>query len=98
MRKPVIGLTLGDPTGIGAEIVARVLQDKMLPPEADVLLIGDRRQLAQGEADIGARLDIRVVPDAASADFAAPASRCSTSPTWTRPRSRAGRFRRRRAG
>ncbi len=32
MRKPVIGLTLGDPTGIGAEIVARVLQENLLPP------------------------------------------------------------------
>ncbi len=72
MRKPVIGLTLGDPTGIGAEIVARVLQEKLLPPEADVILIGDRRQLAQGEADIGAKLDVRVVPDVAAADFAAP--------------------------
>ncbi len=72
MRKPVIGLTLGDPTGIGAEIVARVVQEKLLPAEADVILIGDRRQLAQGEADIGARLDVRVVPDVAAADFAAP--------------------------
>jgi 4-hydroxythreonine-4-phosphate dehydrogenase len=72
MRKPVIGLTLGDPTGIGAEIVARVLHERLLPQEADVLLIGDRRQLALGEADIGARLDIRIVPDAGAADFAAP--------------------------
>ena len=72
MRKPVIGLTLGDPTGIGAEIVARVLQEKLLPAEADILLIGDRRQLAQGESDIGGRLDVRIVGDAAAVDFTAP--------------------------
>lgn len=69
MRKPVIGLLLGDPTGIGPEIVARAIADGLLPKTADIVLIGDRRQLAQGEADIGATLDIRVIDEAA--DFAA---------------------------
>lgn len=72
MKKPVIGLTLGDPTGIGAEIVARVLHERLTPPNADILLIGDRRQLARGEADIGALLDVRIVQNAAAADFSAP--------------------------
>ncbi len=66
--------------------------------EADVILIGDRRQLAQGEADIGAKLDVRVVPTWPRLISPLPASRCSTSPTWTRPRSRAARSRRKRAG
>jgi 4-hydroxythreonine-4-phosphate dehydrogenase len=72
MRSPVIGLTLGDPTGIGAEIVARVLAERRLPDNARVLLIGDRRQLAQGAAAIGATLDVRTVADAGAADFEAP--------------------------
>lgn len=71
-RKPVIGLTLGDPTGIGCEIVARVLHEKLYPDSADILLIGDRRQLAQGEADIGAKLNVRLVNAGAPADFDAP--------------------------
>jgi 4-hydroxythreonine-4-phosphate dehydrogenase len=70
--RPVIGLTLGDPTGIGAEIVARVLHEKLAPPSADLVLIGDRRHLALGEADIGARLDVHVVRADDAIDFSVP--------------------------
>lgn len=70
--RPVIGLTLGDPTGIGCEIVARVLYEKLTPPNADIVLIGDRRQLAVGESDIGARLDVREVKPEYEIDFSEP--------------------------
>ena len=41
--KPRIGLLLGDPTGIGSELVAKLLALSEILAQADVLVIGDRR-------------------------------------------------------
>lgn len=71
-KRPVIGLTLGDPTGIGSEVVARVLSERLYPDTADILLIGDKRQLDQGLRDIGADLHVRLVNPDAAIDFEAP--------------------------
>jgi 4-hydroxythreonine-4-phosphate dehydrogenase len=67
--KPIIGLLLGDPTGIGAEVTARVLAEKRTPETADVLLIGDVRQLQQGAADIGMTIPVRIVDPKSKIDF-----------------------------
>lgn len=40
-KKPVFGITLGDPLGIGAEIVAKALADKNLSKLADFKIFGD---------------------------------------------------------
>ncbi|MCR4336498.1 MAG: 4-hydroxythreonine-4-phosphate dehydrogenase PdxA [Candidatus Omnitrophica bacterium] len=40
-RKPVIGITLGDPAGIGPEIVAKALRESSLKKLADFVVIGD---------------------------------------------------------
>ncbi len=71
-RKPVIGLLLGDPTGIGAEIVARILAERRTPQGADILLIGDARQLQQGASVIGATVSPRVVTSDEPVDFSQP--------------------------
>jgi len=39
--KPVLGITLGDPAGIGPEVIARTLKQKSLRAAADLVLIGD---------------------------------------------------------
>lgn len=70
--RPVIGLTLGDPTGIGSEIVARVLCERLFPETVDLLLIGDRRQLDQGLRTIGGDVPVRLVDPDAAIDFEAP--------------------------
>jgi 4-hydroxythreonine-4-phosphate dehydrogenase len=49
--KPLIGMMLGDPTGIGPEQCARVLADKRLSDAARLLVVGDARVLAQGARD-----------------------------------------------
>jgi 4-hydroxy-L-threonine phosphate dehydrogenase PdxA len=56
---PLVGLMLGDYTGIGPEQCARVLADKRLADAARLLVIGDARVLAQGARDAGVTLDWR---------------------------------------
>jgi 4-hydroxythreonine-4-phosphate dehydrogenase len=50
---PLLGLMLGDPTGIGPEQCARVLSDGRLDDAARLLVVGDARVLAQGARDAG---------------------------------------------
>ena len=56
---PVLGLMLGDFTGIGPEQCARVLADKRLSDAARLVVVGDARVLAQGQRDAGVRFDWR---------------------------------------
>ncbi|HEX2523520.1 MAG TPA: 4-hydroxythreonine-4-phosphate dehydrogenase PdxA, partial [Terriglobia bacterium] len=55
--KPRIGLLLGDPTGIGPELVAKLLALPETLAQADVLVIGDRRLYQRG-IDIAGTADI----------------------------------------
>ncbi len=70
--KPLLGLILGDWTGIGPEQCARVLADRRLADVARLLVIGDARVLQQGARDAGVELALR--PCATPED-----------PDWTRP-------------
>ena len=56
---PLLGLMLGDYTGIGPEQCARVLADKRLSDAARLLVVGDARVLAQGARDAGVTIDWR---------------------------------------
>ncbi len=57
--KPLIGLMLGDATGIGPEQCARVLADRRLSDAARLLVVGDARVLALGARDAGVDLEWR---------------------------------------
>src|SRR4026209_546718 len=46
--KPRIGLLLGDPTGIGPELVAKLLALPETLAQAEALVIGDRRLYRRG--------------------------------------------------
>ncbi|MDD5593765.1 MAG: 4-hydroxythreonine-4-phosphate dehydrogenase PdxA [Candidatus Margulisbacteria bacterium] len=48
MDKPVIGVTMGDPAGIGPEICAKALSSSEVTAVANCVVIGDRRALRQG--------------------------------------------------
>jgi 4-hydroxythreonine-4-phosphate dehydrogenase len=54
---PVLGLMLGDCTGIGPEQCARILADGRLKDAARLLVVGDARVLEMGARD--ARVDLR---------------------------------------
>jgi 4-hydroxythreonine-4-phosphate dehydrogenase len=53
---PLIGLSLGDPTGIGPEQCARVLAEGRLAGHARIRVYGDRRVLERGARDAGVAL------------------------------------------
>jgi 4-hydroxythreonine-4-phosphate dehydrogenase len=53
---PVLGLMLGDCTGIGPEQCARILADGRLDDAARLLVVGDARLLAQGADDARVRV------------------------------------------
>jgi len=51
--KPRIALIPGDPSGIGPELVAKLLAEPGLSEEADILVIGDRHVLEMGQHQAG---------------------------------------------
>jgi 4-phospho-D-threonate 3-dehydrogenase / 4-phospho-D-erythronate 3-dehydrogenase len=61
LKKPVIGLMLGDATGIGPEISAKLLASGAAEA-ANVVVIGDRRVLDLGIRNAGVKLSYRAVP------------------------------------
>ncbi|MGH8622675.1 MAG: PdxA family dehydrogenase [Burkholderiales bacterium] len=66
MAKPVIGLMLGDATGIGPEISAKLLASGAANGIANLVVVGDRRVLELGIRDAGVKLGYRIVPSVES--------------------------------
>ncbi|MFW8635653.1 4-hydroxythreonine-4-phosphate dehydrogenase PdxA [Cribrihabitans pelagius] len=66
---PRIGVIPGDPSGIGPELVARLLADECAA-QAQILLIGDRHVFELGQAQAGLRHDMTAV-DAGTCDWTA---------------------------
>jgi 4-hydroxythreonine-4-phosphate dehydrogenase len=62
MKKPVIGLMLGDVTGIGPEISAKLLSSGVTAGLADVVVVGDSRVLELGIRNAGVQLRYHVAP------------------------------------
>ena len=62
--KPRLVLTLGDPAGIGSELVARLLADEDARNAADILILGDEGELGAGMETAGVTFDYQVVTDA----------------------------------
>lgn len=71
---PRIGLLLGDMTGIGPELVARIMSERKLADIARLVVIGDRRVLEMGARDAGISLRIESVTDVAAVDWASTAA------------------------
>jgi 4-phospho-D-threonate 3-dehydrogenase / 4-phospho-D-erythronate 3-dehydrogenase len=71
-ERPVIGLMLGDVTGIGPEISARLLAAGALRHEARIAVIGDARVLALGARDAGVALASRTYASVPAIDWSRP--------------------------
>ncbi|MBQ3428476.1 MAG: 4-hydroxythreonine-4-phosphate dehydrogenase PdxA [Mogibacterium sp.] len=71
MDKPLIAVTMGDPAGIGPEIVARTVADKDLFAETNCIVIGDAQILEEAIAVTGADLRINIVEAPESGDYSA---------------------------
>ena len=59
--KPRIGLLMGDPSGIGPEIVVKLLDRPELVNRAKVVVIGDHKVYQMGEKIMGRSLELPVV-------------------------------------
>jgi 4-hydroxythreonine-4-phosphate dehydrogenase len=68
-NRSVIGVLLGDPTGIGPEIVAKMVERVELNALARILIIGDQRIFKMGQQVIGKDFSFPVISDINDADF-----------------------------
>jgi len=86
VRRPTLLLTMGDPAGIGPEILARTLALASLRREARLVAVGDPEVLERAARHAGAKVRFRVIaPDAF--DESAPDGRgmallASTEDAW----------------
>ena len=64
MEKPVIAVTMGDPSGIGPEIVAATVADASVISASRPLVLGDRGALERGIAVAGVCLAVETLRDA----------------------------------
>jgi 4-hydroxythreonine-4-phosphate dehydrogenase len=71
-QKPIIGLMLGDVTGIGPEVAVKLLADPSAQDEARILVVGDVRVLQLGMADAKVQLKINVVENIDEIDWSKP--------------------------
>jgi len=69
--RPVVAITMGDPAGIGPEIVARALADPKVSATARCIVFGDARVMQRAVALSGAALGTHAIVDLANADPAA---------------------------
>jgi len=70
--KPRLGIVLGEATGIGPEIVAKLCAAGRLTPHCRPLLIGDARVLALGERIAGVSFPFTVIREASEATWDGP--------------------------
>jgi 4-hydroxythreonine-4-phosphate dehydrogenase len=69
--KPTIAMLLGDPAGIGPELIVRLLADETRQRRANVLLIDDGQELEHGMKIAGLRFDYLTASTAADVRFEA---------------------------
>ena len=70
MTKPIIGVTMGDPAGIGPEICAKALTSPEVLKFSNCILIGDRKALRQGLKTAGIDgVEINPISDPTNAKF-----------------------------
>jgi len=68
--KPTVGVLLGDPCGVGPELVAKLLAEPETRDLANVVVIGDLRVFRMGEAAARLSVPVRVITDVGEVDFA----------------------------
>ncbi len=72
--KPNIALVIGDPAGVGPELVAKLLADGTVAQQANIFVIGNRASMAEAEQAAGVSLNFATVEqsDIGTRDFAGP--------------------------
>jgi 4-hydroxythreonine-4-phosphate dehydrogenase len=68
---PVIGITMGDATGVGPEIIVKSLTHDIVYQQCRPLVIGDARRLEQANVIVGGSAKVRRIEDASQALYEA---------------------------
>lgn len=68
-KKPLIAVPIGDPAGVGPEIVAKSLALSKVTDAADVIVVGDKTVMEKAIAIVGADLTVHVVDKPADGDY-----------------------------
>ncbi len=69
MAKPLIAVTMGDPAGVGPEIVAKALAAEQVVKAADCVVIGDKKVMENAANITGAGLRVRVIGSPEKGDY-----------------------------
>lgn len=69
MSKPLIAVTMGDPAGVGPEIVAKSLASEEVTDVADCVIVGDRKCMENAIRIVGADLKINVIQKPAEGQY-----------------------------
>src|SRR6056297_2581586 len=69
--RPIIGITMGDPVGVGPELVCRVLTDPAVYKRCRPLIIGDLSVLAAAQKVAGVSGELREVDSPAAGRYEA---------------------------
>ena len=67
--RPRIGIVPGDPSGIGPELIAKLLTDETVPEQADLLLIGDRHLWKKGAKQANLPLELSTISEDEISEF-----------------------------
>lgn len=67
--KPIIGITMGDPAGIGSEIIVKALNHLDVYEKCRPVIIGDKRAIEEAVKIAGVNLPVRGISGIADAQF-----------------------------
>ena len=76
MTRPTIAITMGDPAGIGPEVIMKALALPGTQAICHALVIGDANRLRKAGRIVGVSLEVDALSDARDADFASKAVQC----------------------
>ncbi|MCY3779222.1 MAG: 4-hydroxythreonine-4-phosphate dehydrogenase PdxA [Chloroflexi bacterium] len=81
--KPIIAIAMGDPAGIGPELIVKVLADEGLHDRCRPFVIGDLQVLRDTAASLGSALRFQAADDSSAAQFAPPCIEVLNPPGFT---------------
>jgi 4-hydroxythreonine-4-phosphate dehydrogenase len=76
MTRPTIAITMGDPAGIGPEVIMKALAQPYANEICNPLVVGDANRLRKAAAMVGVKLDVDSLTSAEQANFGATAVQC----------------------
>ena len=69
--KPIIGISMGDPAGIGPEVIIKAFLHEDVQALADCVVVGDPRIMRQAAGFVGASVKVNGIKTIDAADFSA---------------------------